>query len=248
MKVLGKIWLAVVLTWVTFGVACGGPSRTTIDIFVASSLAEAFETLERQYESENPQVDIRLNIAGSSTLVRQINAGADADIFVPADVEILTRVEQQVTGESQIIATNRLTLLVPKMRDEVTTVDDLSQQDIVVSRCASGVPCGDATDTYLDQTGTKLHAPSEHTNVGGVVGQVVAGDVAAGFAYETDARRVRSTTRSIPLENAPTLTPVIVELKTTAQTSAFVEHVLSTSGRAVMDELGFGGAPTDQEP
>ena len=57
-------------------------------VYAAASLSEAFEDLATEYEAANPDVDVKLNIAGSARLAAQISAGARADVFASANVPI----------------------------------------------------------------------------------------------------------------------------------------------------------------
>ena len=68
--------------------SCASSERSVVDVYAASSLTDAFTTLEAEFEAAHPDVDIRLNLAGSNALQRQILDGADADIFAPADPDL----------------------------------------------------------------------------------------------------------------------------------------------------------------
>ena len=61
----------------------------TITVFAAASMTDALEELARQYNesTETRNVKVRFSFAASSTLARQIEAGAPADIFISANEE-----------------------------------------------------------------------------------------------------------------------------------------------------------------
>lgn len=214
----------------------------TLDVYVASSLSEAFDQLESDYENENPNVDIRLNIAGSSTLLRQIEAGASVDVFAPADVSIFTELTNPPTGQIEPVATNTLVLVVPTKSENtvIDSVDDLEGEGVVVARCTAGVPCGTATDEFLEATDITLGNTSEHLNVAQVTEQVAASEADAGFAYETDAVRKRAQIRAIPLESPPMVQPGVATFGNRVEVTRFVQYVTSEDGQETFADLGFG--------
>ena len=95
--------------------ACGGSSDRTVLVFAASSLTDAFAELESAYEAQRPEVDVELNLAGSSALREQILEGAPADVFAAADEAIMAEILAADLGAEHrgIFATNRLGLAVP---------------------------------------------------------------------------------------------------------------------------------------
>ena len=56
-----------------------------IRVYAAASLTDALTELSRTYEKTHPDVSIKTSFAGSSTLAKQIENGAPADIFISAD-------------------------------------------------------------------------------------------------------------------------------------------------------------------
>jgi len=75
----------IALLWLS---ACAGAApddvRATATVYGAASLADALEMLADRFERETG-ARIRLNVAASSTLARQIEAGAPAELFISAN-------------------------------------------------------------------------------------------------------------------------------------------------------------------
>lgn len=85
-------------------------------VFAAISMKTALEPIIADYEKETGR-KVTLSVAGSSTLARQIAAGAPADVFISADIDWATWLKTQnlTAPESQrIVARNQLALIVPK--------------------------------------------------------------------------------------------------------------------------------------
>ena len=68
--------VALLATSAALAAGCGsGGDR--LDVFAAASLAAVMGDLEPVFEAEHRDVDVVVNLAGSSTLAAQILAGAD---------------------------------------------------------------------------------------------------------------------------------------------------------------------------
>lgn len=61
-----------------------GKGEPPLLVFAASSLGEVVEQAARRFEADSG-VEVRVHVAGSSTIARQVLAGASADVFIPAD-------------------------------------------------------------------------------------------------------------------------------------------------------------------
>lgn len=172
------------------GAGCSD-ATVTVDVFAASSLTDAFTELEDRFEAENPGVDIRLNLAGSDTLRRQIDDGATAHVFAPASIELFDDLSvdgTSVVGDPVSYASNQLTVIAVDAatadRAEAGELDGL-----LIARCAAGVPCGTAADTLIDALGLDLGSATvtAEANVRAVSAKVALGEADLGFVYRTDA-------------------------------------------------------------
>lgn len=241
---------------------CGGstPDRsgtTTIDVYAASSLTDVYTEIEQRFEESNPDIDIRLNLAGSSTLARQINDGAPADVFAPADLSMLDQLGSNVIQPSaappEPYAKNRLVLVVSAGNPQsIEQLNRLEQSDILTAKCISGVPCGDATDEGLASAGIELGLVTEETNVRSVLAKVVAGEVDAGFVYQTDAN-VAPEVEVIEGFDSPEVRLVAIDLNAnppsntvrsstveSRQASArFVSYIGSGQAETILTSAGF---------
>lgn len=84
-------------------------------VFAAISMQPALEPIIADYEKETGR-KVTLSTAASSTLARQIAAGAPADVFVSADIDwaMWLKTQNLIIPESlRIVARNQLALVVP---------------------------------------------------------------------------------------------------------------------------------------
>src|SRR6476646_4466170 len=106
----------------------------SITVAEASSLTDAFAEIAAKFQKQNKGTTITLNPAASSALAAQIQSGAPADVYAPADLSNMDKVvtSGHVTASPQTIARNEMELAVQPGNPNVG----------VVSLCGATVPCG----------------------------------------------------------------------------------------------------------
>ena len=158
-------------------VSCTGPDSSPPDrvellVAAASSLTDAFGAIETAFETEHPEIDVVLNLGGSSLLREQIRAGAPVDIFASAHPEIMdTLVESGlVEGAGPIFARNALALVVPEGNPAgVIGLGDLARSELLVGICAETAPCGRYSRQVLQPAGVTVQPDTEAPNVRALV-------------------------------------------------------------------------------
>ena len=88
----------------------------SVTVYAAASLTNAINDLEKIYEKQN-KVEVKTSYTGSSTLAKQIEAGAPADIFISADTQWMDYLQnkKRVAANDRInLLGNRLVLITPK--------------------------------------------------------------------------------------------------------------------------------------
>jgi len=229
---------------------CGGGNptvATSIDVFAAASLTDAFAELADAYEQTSPAVTVRLNLAGSNALATQLIEGAPGDVFASADTATMDRAQQGgVVDNPTVFAQNHLALVVAEGNPgEVGSLQDLARDDLTVVLCAEEVPCGRAARLLLDRSDLVATADSLEPNVRAVLGKVALGEADAGLVYRTDLQSILGReVDEVPLRPDQGVT---VELSIGAVTASdraslgrsFIDFVLSTQGQAILTDLGF---------
>ncbi|RJL34687.1 molybdate ABC transporter substrate-binding protein [Bailinhaonella thermotolerans] len=210
----------------------------TLTVFAAASLTETFTELGREFETRNPGVKVRFNFAGSSTLVRQIEQGAAADVLATAD-----RATMAGTGAGgRVFARNRLEIAVPPGNPgRVRALKDLAGRDVKVALCARKVPCGAAAAKALDAAGVEVTPVTLEQDVKGALTKVRLGEVDAALVYRTDVRAAKGAVTGIAFpEAAAAINEYPVRaLRGTPDAAAFVDLVTSAKGREILAAAGF---------
>ncbi|MEO3743988.1 molybdate ABC transporter substrate-binding protein [Plantactinospora sp. B5E13] len=234
----------------TGGPAPGGGGATVtgpLTVFAAASLTETFTQLGKDFEAANPGVEVTFSFAGSSALATQINQGAPADVFASAAPATMQTVTDAGHGDGTptTFVRNQLVIAVPKGNPAgVTGLADLTKPETKVALCATQVPCGAAAEKALDSAGVKLTPVTLEQDVRAALSKVRLGEVDAALVYRTDARAATTDVDGVEFpESAGAVNdyPIVVlrDAPNRAAARAFVDHVLSDSGRGVLTAAGF---------
>lgn len=249
--------IAIVTALALLIAACGakdGDDATLSDssgdvlVSAAASLTDAFTAIEAAFEREHPDIDVILNLGGSSALREQIIEGAPVDVFASANVSNMAAVvdEGLVSGEPQVFARNLLQIAVPAGNPaEISGLEDFSREDLLIGLCAEAVPCGEFARESLDNAGVVATIDTNEPDVRALLTKIEAGELDAGITYVTD---VASTGGSVVGIDIPASVNVVAEypiaVLSTAPNSAaaaqFVAFILSDDGRTILAAGGFG--------
>src|SRR5208337_1570169 len=208
---IGVAILLILLTVVIAGCTSSSPSasptpvatapvqQTTLTVFAAASLSDAFNETAAAYEAQHPGVKIVYNFAGTQALVSQVELGASADVFASASPKYMT----QLSGEGYInnstivnFTNNSLAIIVPVSNPaNIVNVTDLAKPGVKIDVGAASVPCGSYTLQLLNKSanvtgygpsfanGVRANIVSNETEVTDIVSKVALGEVDAGFVY-----------------------------------------------------------------
>ena len=248
---------AILLAAVLLGAAaCGGDTpgsatakTTTVNVFAAASLTEAFTELGDDFASAHPGVKVALDFAGSNDLVMQMQEGAPADVFASADTTNMDKAGDLVNPH-RVFAGNTLAIAVePGNPEHINGLADLSRKDLKVVLAAPEVPAGKYAGEILDRAGVSVSPVSLEVTVKGVVTKIALGEADAGIVYVTDVTAAKGRIDAVPIpaaQNVIASYPIatLVSSDSSAQAQAFVDLVLSAHGQRVLAGYGFLRPPS----
>lgn len=222
----------------------------TVTVFAAASLTETFTKLGKDFEAAHPGTRVVFNFAGSSALATQITQGAPADVFAAASPGTMKTVTDagDAAGAPAVLVRNQLVIAVPEGNpDRVGGLADLARPGLKVALCAEQVPCGAAAKSALDAAGVRLTPATLEQDVKGALSKVTLGEVDAALVYRTDVRAAAGLAAVEFPESARAVNdyPIVV-LKHAGNPDgarAFVDHVRSEAGLAVLTAAGFQAPP-----
>lgn len=244
-------------------------AQTTLTVFAASSLTDAFEEIATAFEMANPGVEVIFNFGASSTLATQLAEGAPADVFASANNNQMTvaRDSGRIAGNPRTFVKNRLVLITPIDNPaSIAGLRDLANPDIKLVVAAPAVPVRQYTDTMLERLaadsgyGTAYrdaviaNIVSEEDNVRQVAAKVALGEADAGIVYISDVTPdIAAQVRTFPIPDSlnTIATYPIALLNDTPNpevAQAFIDFVLSDTGQDILVKWNFISVRIPQLP
>ena len=208
-----RLFTAMAMTTVLLMVCGGGTARTEVSpetaapettelyVFAAASMTETMDQIKEKYEAANPGIVIVPTYDSSGTLLKQIQEGADCDLFVSAAPKQMNALEEAgslVEGSRIDLLENKVTLAVPEGNPKgIESFDQLAELlksgGVFLCMGNSDVPVGqytqkifafyDLKEEELAKTGVLTYG----SNVKEVTTQVKENSVDCGIIYATDA-------------------------------------------------------------
>jgi molybdate transport system substrate-binding protein len=225
-----------------------------VTVFAAASLTNVFEQIGKLYRDKGG-APVKFSFAASSTLAKQIESGAAADIFASADEQWMDYLAQRghieaATRRSRV--GNTLVLITPL--DRRRNVDIRPGFDLAGmigdGRLATGDPAHVPVGRYAEQALTRLGvwqavAPrlARTDNVRAALLLVERGEAPFGIVYGTDAA-ASAKVHVAGIFPAETHSPVtypfaIVTMRDRPEVRRFYDFLLGPEAQAVYRAAGF---------
>lgn len=230
-------------------------------VFAAASLSDALAEVGKAFEASGG-APVAFHFAASSTLARQIAAGAPADFFLSAGPAPMDWVEERgavVPGSVRALLSNRLVVVVPATGGLAVSApaDLLSAERLALADPEAGVPAGVYARQWLEREGLwEALRPRlvPALDVRAALAAVAAGNVDAGVVYATDAAasdRVRVAYR-VPPERAPRIVYELAEVAGGDRAEppgrqAFAAYLAGADAAAVFSRYGFEVLPRNED-
>lgn len=240
----------VFVTMLLILASCGPQlqENPVITVFSAASTADLFSRLAKAYESRHP-VRIRISLAASSTLARQIAQGAKADLFISANQNWMTYLEEGdlLQSQAQVLLTNRLVFITPSANPLQANTAELPHfSGRFALADPSHVPAGIYAKQALRALGwwpqlENRLAPAAHAR--DALRWVALEECQLGLVYATDALaepKVTVLTRLDATLHDPIQYPIALCRDAEPEAKAFLQFLYGKEAQAIYSELGFG--------
>lgn len=225
----------------------------TLTISAAASLKDSFEELKEIYVGENKNVTITYNFGSSGALQKQIEQGAEADIFVSAaskQMDALKSADLIVNDSLFTLLENSVVLVVPNDSDlTISDFKDLTDEKIekIALGEPSSVPAGQYAEEVLTSVGVLEQVKSKAVyakDVKEVLTWVESGNVDAGMVYGSDSKasdKVKVMVTASEESHSPVSYPaaVISESKNQDEANKFLDFLCSDKSKEVFEKYGF---------
>jgi molybdate transport system substrate-binding protein len=248
MKRLGLQLLAAAVLALT----AGRLTAAEIHVSAAASLADALNEIKASYEKTGGDTLV-LNLGASSTLERQIEEGAPADLFLSADeakMDQLAKKNLLIAATRKSVLGNTLVVVVPLDSPlKIAAPADLVSPKVHVLALAepSSVPAGIYAKEYLtrlklwEQVSARI-VPTE--NVRTALAAVESGNADAGIVYKTDAGIAKKVkvAYEVPAAEGPRISypfAVLAESKNQEGARKLLAYLESAPAVTIFKKYGF---------
>ena len=196
--------------------AAASGEKTEVYGFIAASLKNTMEKIKEDYEADHPDVTIIYNADSSGTLQKQIEEGAECDIFFSAATKQMKALEDGgllVDGSVTNLLTNKIVLIKPAgMETKVTGFDNITEASSL-ALAGEDVPVGQYARQLFTNMGMldKVMAMeiNEGANVTAVLTAVAEGSNEVGIVYATDAASMAGKVEIIAEADESQIEPAI---------------------------------------
>jgi molybdate transport system substrate-binding protein len=247
-------------TWVVslafFAVCQDNPAiaadESPVVVFAAASTSAALEAIAQEYEKQSGQ-KIEIVPGPSSGLARQIQQGADADLFLSADQANADVLEAKgLLAMRRDLLTNRLIVIVSADSTlPITKLSDLDRPDVRrLAIAEASVPAGRYARQALKAAGLPDSLDKrfvEGIDVKATLQYVSRGEVDAGLVYASDAvgnAKVRVAVEIDPTLHEPIEYPLVLLMHDPPRPAAqaFFDYLRTAAAEKVFSERAFGVA------
>jgi molybdate transport system substrate-binding protein len=226
----------------------------TLTVFAAASMKNALDDVDAAFAARTG-IKVSASYAASSTLAKQIEQGAPADIFVSADTDWMAYAasKKNINESTRMnLLGNSIVLIAPKDSkiDHVTIAPGFDLAELAGDgRIATGdvtsVPSGKYAKAALEKLGA-WHATERKfamaDSVRAALTLVARGEVVLGIVYSTDARvepgiKVIGT---FPADSHPAIIyPVAATATAKPEAMAYLAYLRSQAAKMVLEKYGF---------
>lgn len=242
------------LAWSLAGSAVADESKAPeLMVFAAASLTNVLGELSGQWRKSSG-VAVKFSFAASSALARQIEAGANADVFISADQEWMDYLQARhlIAKPSRVnLVANRLVLIAPadsRIELEIRRGFDLAGA-LAGGRLSTGDPDTVPVGRYARSALTSLGAWDQVAdrlvradNVRTAMNFVARGEAPLGIVYSTDAqidRKVRVVATFPDHSHAPITYPAAATATAGPGAAGFLAYLRSSEAAPLWKKYGF---------
>lgn len=234
-------------------------------VFIAASLNNAMEEIQKDFNEDYPDVNILYNADSSGTLQTQIEEGSRCDIFFSAATKQMDAlVGEELAKKDSVVdlLENKVVLIKPKDGEtKVTGFENITDAKNI-ALAGEDVPVGQYSREIFKNLGieddvNKMEI-NEGKNVTDVLASVSEGSNEIGIVYATDAASVADKVDVIAEAPEGSLeTPVLYPVGLTvdveasdeeaAAADAFLEYLQTDDAMKVFEEYGFAAYKADDK-
>jgi molybdate transport system substrate-binding protein len=230
-------------------------AQDSVVVFAAASLKNALDEIAATWSKDTGKPNPKISYAASSALAKQLEQGAQADMFISADLDWM----DYAAGKNLIKADTRFNLLGNKIvliapKDSKTTALAITGGDLAKALTGGklsmgnvdAVPAGKYGKAALEKLGAWTavkDSVAQAENVRAALLLVARGEAPLGIVYSTDAAAEPSVriVATFPADSHPPITypAALTRESKNADARNFLDFLRSAKARTVFEKQGF---------
>jgi molybdate transport system substrate-binding protein len=247
----------ILLTFLLAFSGCANPAfaqEQRLVVFAAASLKDALDEVNAAY-TKAKGMQVTTSYAGSSQLIRQVEQGAPAEVFISADLESMDygARTKAVQDRTRIDLLGNQLVLIAAADAAIGTVEigagfdlaALAGKGRIVVGDVRAVPAGRYAQAALQKLGLWPSVQGKLAmveNVRVALSLVARGEAPLGIVYETDAK-AEPKVKVIGIFPADSHPPIVYPAALTAGAktgaAAYLEFLQSSPARSIFEQRGF---------
>ncbi len=246
--------ITIVPTIVAASTSCLTAVEQTLIVFAAASLKNALDGLNGAFTSES-RTSVSASYAASSALMKQIENGAPAQVFVSADEDWTNYGAERnlIKKDSRIDLLGNELVLIAAAQSPIGTVTIAPGFDVaalagdgrIVTADVRSVPAGKYAKAALQKLGAWEKAAQRLAmteNVRAALTLVARGEAVLGIVYATDAKvepRVK-VIGTFPADSHPPIVyPAALTVNAGAEAERYLAFLRSPAAKSTFESFGF---------
>jgi molybdate transport system substrate-binding protein len=226
----------------------------SLTVFAAASMKNALDEVDAAYSAKTG-VKISASYAASSTLAKQIEQGAPADIFVSADTDWMDYAtdKKNINEPTRVnLLGNSIVLIAPK-DSKIDTVAigpgfdlaKLAGDGKIATGDVKAVPVGKYAQAALEKLGAWQAAAPKFAmaeSVRAALALVARGEAVLGIVYSTDAKVEPGVkiVGTFPADSHPAIIyPVAATSTAKPDATGYLAFLKTSAAKAIFEKYGF---------
>ena len=243
-----------------FAILCGSAASPALaedkilTVFAAASMKNALDDIDAAFTAKSG-IKVNASYAASSSLAKQIEQGAPADIFVSADTDWMDYAvsKKSINEPTRVnLLGNSIVLIAPK-DSEINNVAigqgfDLARlagDGKIATGDVKAVPVGKYARAALEKLGAWQAAEPKFAmaeSVRAALTLVARGEAVLGIVYSTDAKVEPGVkiVGTFPADSHPAIIyPVAATTTAKPQAADYLAFLRSSAAKAILEKYGF---------
>ncbi len=250
-----RMLLTLLFALCAFGTNQAAAQDQRMIVFAAASLKDALDEVNAAYKQAK-DVEIVTSYAGSGALIKQIEQGAPAEVFISADLESMDYGAQKkaVQDNTRVNLLGNRLVLIAAADAKISNVTINSSFDLaglagngrITTGDVRAVPVGRYAQAALEKLGLWTAAQPKLAmveNVRVALSLVARGEAPLGIVYETDAKAEPKVKviGAFPADSHPAIIypAALTAAAKPGNAAAYLDFLQSPAARAIFEKRGF---------